>query len=452
MRTRGALPLLVALLLVLAGCGGLGADRAEARTGFADEPVGPLTTMGYSLPDEVARVRVERFRQRYPAVDLRLNEGAFDEQQFLSALASGRPPDLVYLDRADLPSFAARGALLPLDECFEVTGMDLAEFRPAAAAQVRYQNRPYGVPEFLIVRLLMANRVALADAGIDPSRVDTADWGRLEAWARAMTRSSGSRLARLGVDPKIPDFFPMWVRAAGGDVLSADGRTARLDSPQAVEVLEMAKRIVDQAGGQGVVQAFRDGWDLFGARNPFAADQIGLSPMEDWYLNVLAQNSPRAPVVVLPFVGRDHQPLSWATGLAWAIPQGARNRAAACRLVREMTTPDAWVAAATAKRDARLARGLHYTGTYTAHVAADERIRAEVLRPTGLDWLDEGIRVIERAQGVAFALPASPAGAEVKRAWEDAVTRALGGRASPADALREAQQRATAALARVGAR
>ncbi|SHF30712.1 ABC transporter substrate-binding protein [Streptoalloteichus hindustanus] len=452
MRPRAALPPLLVVVLVLTGCGGLGAHRAEVRTGFADEPAGPLSTMGYSLPDEVARVRVDRFRQRYPAVDLRLNEGAFDEQQFLSALAGGNPPDLVYLDRADLPSYAARGALLPLDECFAVTGLDLAEFRPAAAAQVRYRGRPFGVPEFFVVRLVMVNRAVLAEAGIDLAGFDTADWGRLAGWARAMTRADGSRLLRLGVDPKIPDFFPLWVRAAGGELLAADGRTARLDSPEAVEALELARRIVDQAGGQGVVQAFRDGWDLFGARNPFAAGQLGASPMEDWYLNVLAQNSPTAPVAVLPFVDRDHRPLSWATGLAWAIPQGARNRAAACRMVREMTTPDAWVAAATAKRDARLARNLPYTGTYTAHVVADERVRAEVLRPTGIGWLDEGIAVIERAQGVAFALPASPAGAEVKRAWEDAATRALGGRASPADALREAQQRATAALARAGAR
>lgn len=32
---------------------------------------------------------------------------------------------------------------------------------------------------------------------------------------------------------KLADFFPMWVAAAGGQVLSDDGRTAMLDSPEA---------------------------------------------------------------------------------------------------------------------------------------------------------------------------------------------------------------------------
>ena len=46
----------------------------------------------------------------------KINEGDFDPQQFLSAVASGNPPDLVYLDRELIGSYAAKGAMQPLDD------------------------------------------------------------------------------------------------------------------------------------------------------------------------------------------------------------------------------------------------------------------------------------------------------------------------------------------------
>ena len=39
-------------------------------------------------------------------------------------------------------------------------------------------------------------------------------------------------------------------------------------------------------------KGLRDSFDFFGAKNQFARDQLGAFPMEDFYLNVLAENSP----------------------------------------------------------------------------------------------------------------------------------------------------------------
>ena len=53
---------------------------------------------------------------------------------------------------------------------------------------------------------------------------------------------------------------------------------------------------------------------------------------------------------------------------------------------------------------------------------------------------------IRSAQEAAFAMPASPAGAEFDKAWTDAVNRVLSGQAQPQQAMERAQQEATAAL------
>jgi multiple sugar transport system substrate-binding protein len=76
------------------------ADEAHPRAGGDQGTVsGTLSTFGFSLPDEIATTRVDTFKKAYPQVQVKITEGGFDEQQFLSAVASGSPPDLVYVDR-----------------------------------------------------------------------------------------------------------------------------------------------------------------------------------------------------------------------------------------------------------------------------------------------------------------------------------------------------------------
>jgi hypothetical protein len=76
---------------------------------------------------------------------------------------------------------------------------------------------------------------------------------------------------------------------------------------------------------------------FFGAKNRFVKDQLGAFPMEDWYLNVLAEASPDVDITVTPFKDRQGNPITFVTGSAWAIPKGAKNPNAACRLARTMT-------------------------------------------------------------------------------------------------------------------
>nr|BFE77916.1 hypothetical protein GCM10020093_005170 [Planobispora longispora] len=74
------------LVATLAACGGVGSggDQGGERTGGAAS----LTTMGFGLPDEIAKVRVDAFKKANPGVALQINEGQFDEQAFLSAVAA----------------------------------------------------------------------------------------------------------------------------------------------------------------------------------------------------------------------------------------------------------------------------------------------------------------------------------------------------------------------------
>ena len=92
-------------------------------------------------------------------------------------MASGEPPELLYADRDQIGSLAARGAIIPLDKCIDGEGIDMDQFRESAVDQVTLDGQVYGIPEFNQVQVTMANADLLAAAGV-PSRTSTAPTAR----------------------------------------------------------------------------------------------------------------------------------------------------------------------------------------------------------------------------------------------------------------------------------
>ncbi|CCH32331.1 extracellular solute-binding protein [Actinosynnema sp. NPDC047251] len=428
------LPAWVAVLL-LAGCGGLGPSPADAPNA--------LVTMGFGLPDEHATARVEVYRRAHPDTALRITEGAFDEQQFLSSVAAGDPPDVVYADRRKLGGYAARGAVLDLSDCLRRHGVDLGRFREAAVRQVSPGGRPHGLPDFSSVRVLILGNAVLRAAGVDPASVSTTEWAGLPRLAR-LADVRGPALLRIGFDPKVPEFLPLWAKANGAELV-----TTPLDDPKVVEAVRMTAQLVAAQGGWASFKAFRDTFDLFGAGNPYAAGQLAVMPMDSWYVTTLASVSPDADVTVTPFTDRAGRPLTDSGGQAWAIPKGARHPDSACDFIVTMTATDTWVTAATARRDALARAGKPYGGTFTANREADERIFREVWRPGGNRILDQAVPVLLSLQDKAFALPVSAAASDLVRAWEGGVNRVLSGAQGPEEAMAQAQREAAGALRRV---
>ena len=407
---------------------------------------GSLDIMGFGLGDEIATVRVDQVRATYPNLELNFTEGALDEQQFLTSVASGDPPDLVYLGRDVLSTYAVRGALMPLTECIDTRGIDMSQYRQTAVDQVTVNGEVYGIPEFYNSIMLFINNAALAEAGLSPEDVDTSDWESIRALNDALTRVEDGNVTRIGFDPKLPEFLPLWAMANGASLLSDDGRTAQLNDPRVVEALEFATSLHDAAGGRQPFIAFRDTWDFFGSENQMVADQLGVFPMEQWYMNVLAGSSPDVDITFAPFLDREGNPINFVTGSAWAIPVGSSNPEAACAFMQAITAPEAWVAAAQERADLRTESGAINTGVYTGNSVADEQIFGEVVQPIDVPAFAGGVDTILDVQENGFAVAANPAGSEFRQAWVDAVNRVLNGEQTAQEALDQAQVEAQAAL------
>ncbi|MFE6257436.1 extracellular solute-binding protein [Agromyces sp. NPDC057865] len=431
--------------LLLAGCAvGTGAANQDADYDAKADLGGDLSVMGFSGVDEVATSRVEVAKAELGDVDVKLIEGELDLQQFLASVASGKPPSLLYADRDQIGSLAARKAIIPLDECIDGEGIDMDEFRDYAVDQVTLDGKVYGIPEFNQVQVTMANADLLAAAGVTIDQVNGSDREAMTDANRKLAKVDGGNVSVIGVDSKLPEFLPLWVAGAGGSLLSDDGKTAQLDSQEAVDALTWAAGIYEDQGGFSAVKAFRDSADFFGEGNQFATNTLGAMPMEQWYINVLNDVSPDAPMAFDTVRGTDGQPIAFATGSAWAIPSGSDNPEAACRWARAMTSMDAWSAAAEARLAAREEEGKPFTGILTGNEVADEEIRGMVTSG-GEPW-DSAVAAMYDANDNAVSQPANPADAEFKDAMQEAVNSVLNGQATPEDALAKAQKTAQQAL------
>ncbi|MFJ8886743.1 extracellular solute-binding protein [Streptomyces sp. NPDC102402] len=429
----------LALLPALTGCGGVS---------LADTGSDTFTTMGFGLGDALAIDRLDTARAALEAQGLtvKVNEGAFDEQQFLSAVAAGDPPDVVDMDRTLIGGYAARGALMPLTDCLGREHIDTGDYYPSAIAEGSLDGTVYALPDSYDSRLLLTNDKVLRETGTDAAHVDTGDWKGLKELAGSVARHEGGKLTRIGFDPKIPEFFPLWAKAGGADLISADGRTAELDDPKAVQALAYAVSLIDVQGGWSRFKSLRDSFDQFGAKNQFVKDQVGSYPMEDWYVNVLAGASPHIDLVPGVFRDRDGKLLNWASGLGWAIPKGAKHPQAACTFIKNMTSTSSWVHAARAKAAEVRESGAPYTGDVTANIAADRIIEHQVWKPTGHAAFDEAARILFGLSRKGFTVPSNAAGTEFKTAWQNAVNRVLSGEQTPQQALDQAQREAQSAL------
>ena len=154
-----------------------------------------------------------------------------------------------------------------------------------------------------------------------------------------MSKTEDGKLTRIGFDPKLPEFLPLWAKANGASIISDDGKTSQLEDPKVIEALQYAVSLVtDQAPGARVhrlqdERPWRQG--LLRCRTTSSRPtRSGAMPMEQWYLNVLANNSPDEKISFAPFKDRQGNAISLSGGSALAIPASAKNKDAACEYIR----------------------------------------------------------------------------------------------------------------------
>jgi multiple sugar transport system substrate-binding protein len=430
---------LMLLTLAIAAIAATAASAKNERTA-----AGPLNIYGYGPGDDTQENRAIYAASQLTGTQVSRPAGDFNDQVFLTRLASGDVPDLVRMPRQRVVQYAAKGVLQPMDSCVApVKGL----YRAGALRGMTYGGKIYGLPEFTNQITLLVKQSAFKSAGVPVSEAQTKNLKQLfQATKKLVKFDSSGNLTRIGFDPKVPEFFPLWVKWYGKDLVSKDGLKAQLNSKEAIAALAFAKQLINAQGGWNRFNAFRQTFDWFGAQNPLVKDQIAFTPYESFIYNSFSNASPNVDLLAKFFTNRKGGPITMFSGNGWAVPKNSKNAADACEYMKAVTSTPAWLAAAKKRYDARKAAGSTFTGYYTANNQADTKVYEDIYQSFGKPQFDEAVKVLVAAGKYGFELPSSPAGQQFIQAYYDAVNRVLTGDQTPKQALDQAQKEAQKAI------
>lgn len=179
---------------------------------------------------------------------IQMTEVPFSElvQKYATAIAGGQAPDALSLDLIYNPAFAAADQLEDLTDWAKALPY-FSSLSPSHVKLGTYEDKIYGLPLSVETSVFAWNKDLYKKAGLDPDKAPTT-WEEISENAK--------KIRALGDDTygfyfsgggcggcMIFTFMPLtW--GAGADILSEDGKTATLDTPEMRKAVDYYREMV----------------------------------------------------------------------------------------------------------------------------------------------------------------------------------------------------------------
>ncbi|CUX72104.1 MULTISPECIES: sugar ABC transporter substrate-binding protein [Agrobacterium] len=250
-----------------------------------------------------------------------LTEVPFAElvQKYATAIAGGQAPDALSLDLIYTPAFAAAGQLEDMTDWAK----SLPYFNALAPAHVKlgtYEDKIFGLPLSVETSIFAWNKDLYKKAGLDPEKAPTT-WDEITANAEKIRALGGDTYGFYfsggGCGGCMIFTFTPLVWGAGADILSQDGKTATLDTPQMHKAIDIYRNLVAKdtvpAGS-----ASDNGVNFLSITN----GKIGQQSLGAFAIGTLVTQHPEIDFGVTLIPGVDGNPSSFAGGDNFAVTKG----------------------------------------------------------------------------------------------------------------------------------
>lgn len=234
---------LVLLLVLLIGC----AAPVAPAAGESGAPAagGELVMWRFPLMDDqdvesaTWDALIASFQESHPGVTINIETQPWDDrrQKLLSAIGSGRGPDVFYINPDMISLFANSGAIVPISDF--VTEEELAKYNPGTL--IPWEGKLYALPILQNSIVHIYNTDLVAQIGLDPNQLPTT-LEEFEQWAETAKQNDlfistwSGNTATSGLTALIWQF--------GGDVYDAEGNVI-INSPETVAAMTFLKQMYD---------------------------------------------------------------------------------------------------------------------------------------------------------------------------------------------------------------
>jgi len=356
---------------------------------------------------------IARYEAEHPhvAVELRPITGNNYYQKLLVMLASGLPPDLMWMGMG-FAEFANRGAFLDVSERLK-RDIDVADYLPQALKWYQVNGQQLGAPYIIDVQFIAYNKKAFDEAKL-PYPSDDWDYERFLADARKLTldRDGDGKTDQYGY------YGQLEAALFDAEFISADGKKATCDTPQMIEFL-------------------RTNLDLFAKYKVAPTPQQISGAGSDRY-TIFRQG--RAAMMVmytwdLPYMRQQCADMDWDITLNPRVRQRAQWASSAAVLVSSQTrhAEESWALARLFLEDDFQLRMAQKGGLPSSRRVARELIERNREKPANLGALVE-------AADFLYASPRIANFTELQSQFLGACDRVWMGLATPRQAMAQAQR------------
>ncbi|MEJ5866998.1 extracellular solute-binding protein [Pseudokineococcus sp. 5B2Z-1] len=195
---------------------------------------------------------VERFNEAHPSVDVRMTSLLANDMyaKVLPAVAAQEGPQVAIMHLDQLPTYALRGTIVPLDEAVDAAGLSADDYVPGAFEQAVYRGQRWGLPLDVFCMAHYWSRPALEAAGVE----GPVDGARFRETTTALQDSGVEH--PLWVTPASWQLFVSLLAQFGGSLFDEEGTRATFGSDAGVEALAWMRGLVeDGVSPQGAVDA-----------------------------------------------------------------------------------------------------------------------------------------------------------------------------------------------------
>ena len=273
---------------------------------------------------------VAKFERENPGVKVEVTDltWADGHEKITVAFSAGQPPDVLELGSDWIYEYASNKLLFDLTQNAESLKKDLLFWQPATL-----EGKTYAVPWILGTRLMFYNFDLLNKAGFYDVPVKWEDLDKLNKKLAKFRPEIYGFGANASERHRLYKKFLPFLWSAGGEILSEDGKTCLLNSPEGVQALKFYAELCERS-----LLATQGNLD-----EAFLQGKLASVISGDWLLKKLKNTPPKFgyTTALMPSPdGQIYNRTSFAGGEFLAIPAKSKKKELALRFVQFLVRPD----------------------------------------------------------------------------------------------------------------
>lgn len=327
--------------LILAGCSGSPAGSGTDDSGYAAPDKDTSANLTYAVWDQnqvdAIKANLEGFNKEYPNIKVNVDVTPWADYwtKLQTQASSDTLPDLFWMNGPNFQLYASNDKIAPITGAVDAGDIDPANYSKALDDLYTYDGVQYGVPKDFDTIGVWMNKALFEKAGVELPSEDWTwdDFASTAAEISEKLKADGTYGAAAGMDGQTTYYNT--ILQAGGEVISADGKSSGYDSPEAAEGIQFWTDLIKSGASPSMAQLTDTTADQW-----FTSGKLAMYQGGSWFRGALVGTDMEKDIVVYP-LPKGKEQATVIHGVSNVVAANSKNKAAAQALQAYLASKEA---------------------------------------------------------------------------------------------------------------